>query len=160
MEMQKSPNTMLAKLERFKLEIERGEEHQAILDRFRFTTSERTRIVALHQIRKGNKNMERLIRGLLKPLSDNSPQPLKRKMTPLTRTRRLSVPVFDKMAGKLSSPCDCKYQHEARLCLWNCCSSERHPESDDSLDLVVSIADFKQGVIKWQESTVLVSAEK
>lgn len=158
--MQKSPDAMLARLERFKLEIEQGEEYQAILDRFRFTANERRRTVALHHIRKGNKNMERLIRGLLKPLNDDSPQPLKRKMTPPTRTRRLSVPLFDKMAANWSNPCDCQYQHEARLCLWNCCSSERHPESDDSLDLVVSIADFKQGVTKWQESTVLVSAEK
>ncbi|KAL9113632.1 MAG: hypothetical protein Q9227_002370 [Pyrenula ochraceoflavens] len=157
-----SPNAMFAKLDTFKLAIENGETKKALCSRLQFTKNKRTRQVALLNISDGNKKLERLLQGslLLRPQSDDGQLYLKKNGTPPTRTRKFSVHLYDKMAGKWPTSCDCPCEHQARLCLWNCCSTQHHPESDDSLDMVVSVANTDQDVTTWQESTVLVSSNQ
>ena len=153
---------MFAKLESFKLAIENGETKQALWSRFRFTKNEHTRKVAMIRIIDGNKKLERLLQGslLLRPQGDDGQLYLKKDGTPSTRTRRFSVHLYHKMAGKWPTSCDCKCEHQARLCLWNCCSTQRHPESDDSVDMVVSVPNVDEDVTTWQESTMLVSSNQ
>lgn len=81
---------------------------------------------------------------------------------PLTRMRRLSEPLFDGMRRRLSRTCRCKTQHEARLCLWNCCRTKRlaeHGDVADALDMVVSMADPDPDTdgCNWQESSILMA---
>lgn len=150
---------MFAKLTAFRQGMENGQTAGDWKECLRFTKNERTRTVALHKIHGANKNLERLLRGsgmLIK--SEQQPPP--KRSTPPTRTRRFSSALYDTMAGKWPNTCECHRRHEARLCLWNCCSSQRLSESDDSLDMLVSIKDRDQGLASWQESTLLVSSER
>lgn len=155
---------MFAKLETFKLAMAEKKTHwdmsQRLRDvslRLRFTANGKSRGRALHKIRKGNKNLERLLHKS-SVFEDRLPAP--KSSTPPTRSRRLSGALYKKVAGKWPSSCQCHRQHEARLILWNCCSSNRHSESDNSLDMLLSIADFNQDRAAWQESTWLVSSQQ
>lgn len=151
---------MFAKLETFKLAMKRGETKGLARSRFRFTKNDHTRKVALHRIIDGNKKLERLLQGSLRTHSDDGHFYLKKNGTPPTRTRTFSVHLYNKMAGKWPTSCECNCEHQARLCLWNCCSTQRHPESNDSLNMVVSVPGIDKEVTVWQESTVLVSSNQ
>ncbi|KAL9623532.1 MAG: hypothetical protein Q9160_002213 [Pyrenula sp. 1 TL-2023] len=157
-----SRDTMFAKLEAYKCEMQKNDAItlRELYQRLRFTKNERSRTVALHRIRVGNENLERLIRGSLKLVKNERRASLAKKATPRTRIRRFSGPLYDKMAGKWPKSCDCHGQHEARLCLWNCCSGHGQREPDDRLDMLVSFADADGRRTSWQQSTVRVSSEE
>jgi hypothetical protein len=146
---------MLLRLRHFEAALKSGETQQTLRDRRRFTRHEKTRTAAMHRIEKNNKALERLLRGSVDMDSWQS-RPLRSK-TPPTRTRRFSEALYSKMARKWPRTCSCPFRHEARLCLWNCCSKEDHDESDDTLDIVVSVAEGEGRRPSWQESTILVS---
>ncbi|KAF2656292.1 hypothetical protein K491DRAFT_757659 [Lophiostoma macrostomum CBS 122681] len=157
----KTSGSMFARLGSLKFDIENGGSPQTLKSRVHFTRHEKKRMYAMHQIRKHNKVLERLLRGTL-DFVDQRDRP-SRKRPPRTRTRRHSDALYSKIAGKWPRTCDCHFKHEARLCLWNCCSTEEHVEehvvSDDYLDIVVSVADrdTEERRPSWQESTILVS---
>ena len=148
---------MFARLGKFKADIDGGANPQTLKSRVHFTRQEKKRMHAMHQIRKHNKDLERLLRGNL-DFIDQRDRP-SRKRPPRTRTRRHSDALYSKIAGKWPKTCDCHFRHEARLCLWNCCSIEAHDVSDDCLDIVVSVADRDTEGRRpsWQESTIFVS---
>lgn len=150
---------MFAKLQAFQLAVDQGQAPSDFRDRLKFTKNEKSRKVAMHRIRDGNQKLERLLRGSVSVSSRPARQP--RRKIPPTRTRRFSESLYNKMAGKWPRvPCECQASHEARLCLWNCCSIERCEESDDSLDMVVSTVDVDEDGSRWQESTIRISSER
>ena len=153
--MQKeSAASFFQKLEYFKRQIDAGEATNTLRKKFLFTRNEKSRTVALRRIQKANKTLERLLRGPMLSVSNPARRPGPRKPH-ATRLRRLSEPLFNKIARKWPKGCECNCQHEARLCLWNCCSSQRERRSSDSLDMLVSVTDVGKDGSPWQESTIL-----
>jgi len=150
---------MFERLERFKHAIDRGEAVTGLLDRFRFTRNERSRLVAMVKIREANQKLERLVHtSVLSSISGfHRPSPSRPRPE---RLRRMSEPLYKKMAGKLSNACESHNRHEARLCLWNCCSQQRHERSSDSLDLIVSVTDVEEDGSHWQESIILIPSTR
>jgi hypothetical protein len=150
---------MFTKLETFRVDMKQGVARTTLSDRFRFTRNEMSRRVAMKKIRDANKMLERLLQtSMLSEIYEvQRPNPKKAERG---RLRRMSEPLFKKIADKLATACDTHNLHEAKLCLWNCCSLQRQRRATDSLDLVVSVADVGDSGSYWQESTILITSEE
>ncbi|KAF2092427.1 hypothetical protein NA57DRAFT_62435 [Rhizodiscina lignyota] len=150
-----SSEAFCRKLRHFKAQIDDGEMTQSLRKRFQFTRNEKSRKVAMIRIQDANKKLERLLRGSMLPEHN-----VKRRpgliMQQSRRLRRLSEPLFNTMAREWPKTCECG-QHEARLCLWNCCSSPQcQGSNDDSLEMLVSVTDLENDGAPWQESIILI----
>jgi hypothetical protein len=156
---QQSSRTMFERLEHFKQAIDTGEAVTGLRDRFRFTRNDKSRLVAMVKIREYNQKLERLVHtSVLSSINEfHRPPPRKPRAE---RLRRMSEPLYKKIAGKLSTTCESHNRHEARLCLWNCCSQQRYERSSDSLDMVVSVTDVEKDGSHWQESIILIPSTK
>ncbi|KIX10282.1 uncharacterized protein Z518_01364 [Rhinocladiella mackenziei CBS 650.93] len=151
-----STGKMFDRLERFKQSIDSGVATTTLRERFRFTRNERSRLVAMGKIREYNQKLERLLHGSLLPRGGES-RPTRKRPRP-QRLRRMSEPLYRKIVDKLSTACESHKQHEARLCLWSCCSPQGNPESIESLDMVVSVTDVEGDGSHWQESTIMITS--
>ena len=150
---------MFERLERFREAIERGEAVTTLRERFRFTRNDRSRFVAMLKIGEYNLKLERLVHSsVLSSVADIHRPPIKKPRA--ERLRRMSEPLYKKIAGKISTSCESHNRHEARLCLWNCCSKRRNESSGDTLDMVVSVTDVEQDGSHWQESVVVIPSNK
>ncbi|KAF2115387.1 hypothetical protein BDV96DRAFT_659646 [Lophiotrema nucula] len=145
---------MFSKIEAFQVAIDKGETHRSLFGRIRFTMNEKSRTVALHQIQKGNKKLERLL-GASAEEYDRSAHS-RRKGAPVARTRQFSGALYHEMARKWPRSC-CHIQHEAKLCLWTCCSTEHNDGCGDILEMVVAVPDRQRRRASWQESTIIDS---
>lgn len=150
---------MFPKLTTLKSSIEQGESLQALHSRFRFTNNERVRVVALNQIRDDNTKINLFSFSLRTAPSLHDQSSSTGKKAEVSRTRRYPFGLYSKLAshGKDFSENDC--QHEARICLWNCCSNHQHLALYDSIDMLISIKDEDQRMSPWQELTVHFSHE-
>ncbi|KAK5457292.1 hypothetical protein LTS15_005073 [Exophiala xenobiotica] len=149
---------MFTKLETFRVDMNQGVSRTTLSDRFRFTRNEMSRRVAMKRIRDANKMLERLLHTSVLSEIYEVQRPIPKKAE-RGRLRRMSEPLFRKIADKLATACDTHNLHEAKLCLWNCCSHQRQRRAIDSLDLVVSVADVGDFGSYWQESTILITSE-
>ena len=145
---------MLAKLESFRDDMSRGIARASLVERFKFTRDERGRLVAMAKIREANRNLERLLlSSFIGEMYDQQRSiPMGRGRE---RLRRMSEPLFRKLDDKLNVPCPIHGVHEARVCLWNCCSHQRQSRSSDSLDLVLSVTKVGETGSYWQEILIL-----
>ena len=150
---------MFIKLEVFRTAMREGTARATLSERFKFTRNEQSRSVALTKIRTANKQLEQLVLiSLVAEIYDQQrPVP---KGTEKERLRRMSEPLFRKIADKLTVACETHNLHEARLCLWNCCSQERRNRQSDSLDLVLSVTDVGATGSHWQESVILINSSE
>lgn len=146
---------MLSRLERFRQAMNSGVAKTTLRDRFRFTRNEKSWVVAMAKIREANKSLERLLQTslLINVHEFHRPTPKKPRRE---RLRRMSEPLYGKIVGKLTTACDTHNLHEARLCLWNCCSDQRRERPTDSIDMVVSVTDVEKEGSHWQESIFLI----
>ena len=146
---------MFSRLESFQDAMIRGIATSTLRERFRFTRNEKSRLVALTKISEATKSLERLVQtSILGNLSDQHRPP--RRKAHKDRLRRMSEPLYRRFADKLMTACDTHRSHEARLCLWNCCSQQRQERASDSYDLVVSVEDVGAAGSHWQESVILI----
>ena len=155
--LQQAPITLFTRLEQLRNTIVNDTVSSTLTERFKFTKNDKTRTWALSRIRDSNKKLERLLRGSLLHES-NEIQKLKSKRPKAARLRRFSEPVYDKMATKWPKADDC-HHHQARLCLWSCCSEQGHAMHGESLDMILSVTDVKHDGSPWQESVILIPAE-
>jgi hypothetical protein len=151
-----SSMTMYTRLENFSASMKKGTAKATLIERFKFTRNEKSRVVAITKIREANKNMERLLQTSLMEIIHEQHRPISRR-TRQGRLRRMSEPLHKKIVDKLGA-CDKHNLHEARLCLWNCCSQQKQQRSSDSLDLVMSVADVDPPGSHWQEGIILIPA--
>jgi len=145
---------MLSKLEKFKQALDRGETPGSLRDRFHFTRHEKSRSVALRRIHKGIKGLERLL-GPSTEMFDLQNR-VCRKTPPAKRIRRFSDELYKKLARYWPNGNTGQPQHMTRLCLWNCCCLDESDDSDDSLDMIVSVTGKEMNGTNWQESVIKV----
>jgi hypothetical protein len=145
---------MLQRLHRFAETIEKSQATKSPREKFRFTRNEQTRNVAMKRIRDGVRNLERLLGSSTEIFEQQ--RRISRRKTPADRMRRLPEELFRKLASKW--PCSCRTRHLAKLYLWNCCcTTDKLDNSNDSLDILVSVPIDEQRHPRWQDSTVRVT---
>lgn len=151
---------MFARLESFRCSVDAGNAATPLRERLRFTRHEKSRSVAMGRIKDASQKLHLLFQtSILSNINSYQRSPLTPRPRP-ERLRRISEPLYRKMARKLSDACGSHNQHEARLPLWNCCSRERHERPSDSLDMIVSVTDVEEDGAHWQESIILIPSNK
>lgn len=145
---------MLQRLRRLEEKIKNGDASKSAREKFRFTQNDRTRNVAMKRIQEGVWKLERLL-GSSTEIFEHQNRAARRK-TPANRMKRLPEELFKKLASKW--PCSCNARHLAKLCLWNCCyAADNSNDSEDSLDIIVSVPVDKRDSHHWKETTIRIT---
>jgi len=135
----------------------------SLLERLRFTKHEKTRRVAMKKIHDCNSTLSTLVVSHMLLNNQGNQNAEKHSATtmplPLAKSEKFFESLYKVLASGWPKGCCNQFRHEARLTLSRRCDSQPK-ESDEGINLIVSLPGESENQPNWQWMTMFASQEK